>query len=345
VEEGEIPMLLEKKENFNGGTATKNISPNNQKLKLLEQVRRHLRSRYYSRKTEEAYIKWIREFIIFNGKKYPTELDRTHVEKFLSYLAVEKQVAAPTQNQALCAIVYLYKNYFEKEFGWLEDVVRASNRKKLPVVFSKSEAINVINSLEGDIYLIASMLYGSGLRLGECLNLRIKDVDFEYKSLTIRDSKGEKDRTTILSQKIIPLLKEHIREVEKIHQSDLAKGKGGTILPHALARKYPNAAKEFGWQYLFPANKFIRENTTGLVFRYHIHESTIQKEIKKAVKKVGIIKPASAHTFRHSFATHLLENSYDIRTIQELLGHKSLRTTMIYTHIIENLHGVRSPLD
>ncbi|MHB8905506.1 MAG: integron integrase [Melioribacteraceae bacterium] len=345
MEEGVIPMLLERKANSNGEVVRKIISPNNQKLKLLDQVRRHLRSRYYSRKTEEAYIKWIREFIIFNGKKYPTELDRTHVEKFLSYLAVEKQVAAPTQNQALCAIVYLYKNYFEKDFGWLEDVVRASNRKKLPVVFSKSEAINVISNLEGDTYLIASLLYGSGLRLSEGLNLRIKDVDFEYKSLTIRDSKGEKDRTTILSQKIIPLLKDHIREVEKIHQGDLAKGKGETILPHALARKYPNAAKEFGWQYLFPANKFIRENTTGLIFRYHIHESTIQKEIKKAVKRAGINKPASAHTFRHSFATHLLEAGYDIRTIQELLGHKSLRTTMIYTHIIENLHGVRSPLD
>lgn len=315
------------------------------KVKLLDQVRRHLRSRYYSRKTEEAYIKWIREFIIFNGKKYPTELDKTHVEKFLSHLAVEKQVAAPTQNQALCAIVYLYKNYFEKDFGWLEGIVRASNKKKLPVVFAKSEAINVINNMEGDAYLIASILYGSGLRLGECLNLRIKDVDFEYKSLTIRDSKGEKDRTTILSQKIIPLLRDHIREVGKNHQNDLAKGKGETNLPYALARKYPNAAKEFGWQYLFPANKFVRENTTGLVYRYHIHESTIQKEIKKAVRKAGINKPASAHTFRHSFATHLLENSYDIRTIQELLGHKSLRTTMIYTHIIENLHGVRSPLD
>ncbi len=315
------------------------------KSKLLEQIRIHMRSKYYSRKTEEAYIKWIHDFIVYNGKKYPTFLNKTHIEKYLSHLAVEKHVAPSTQNQALCAIVYLYKNFLNKDFGWLEEIVRASNKKKLPVVFTKPEAINVIENLNGTIRIIVSLLYGGGLRLNECLKLRIKDVDFGYKSLIIRDSKGEKDRTTLLPQKIIPELQKHIIKVKRLHDEDLKKGRGTTKLPAALDRKYPSASKEFGWQYVFPADKFVKDEISDLIFRYHIHDSTIQKEIKKAIRKAGINKPASAHTFRHSFATHLLEAGYDIRTIQELLGHKSLRTTMIYTHIIENLHGVRSPLD
>jgi integron integrase len=325
--------------------SNKHLNKGNSKPKLLDEIRKHLRSRYYSRKTEEAYIKWIRDFIIFNGKIHPLNLDRTHIEKYLTHLAVDRQVAAATQNQALCGIVYLYKNFLEKDFGWLEDVVRAANKKKLPVVFTKTEALNIIDNLEGSIKLIVSLLYGSGLRLNECLHLRIKDIDFDYKSLTIRDSKGDKDRTTVLSQKIIPELKKQVEKVSITHQRDLSRGKGETILPFALSRKYPNASKELGWQYVFPANKFIKDSTNGLIYRYYIHASTIQKEIKKALQKTGIYKPASAHTFRHSFATHLLEAGYDIRTIQELLGHKSVRTTMIYTHVIENLHGVRSPLD
>jgi len=325
--------------------SNKHLNKGNSKPKLLDEIRKQLRSRYYSRKTEEAYIKWIRDFIIFNGKIHPLNLDRTHIEKYLTHLAVDRQVAAATQNQALCGIVYLYKNFLEKDFGWLEDVVRAAIKKKLPVVFTKTEALNIIDNLEGSIKLIVSLLYGSGLRLNECLHLRIKDIDFDYKSLTIRDSKGDKDRTTVLSQKIIPELKKQVEKVSITHQRDLSRGKGETILPFALSRKYPNASKELGWQYVFPANKFIKDSTNGLIYRYYIHASTIQKEIKKALQKTGIYKPASAHTFRHSFATHLLEAGYDIRTIQELLGHKSVRTTMIYTHVIENLHGVRSPLD
>lgn len=315
------------------------------KPKLLDQIRIHMRSKYYSRKTEDAYIKWIRDFIIFNGKKYPTELNKTHIEKFLSYLAVEKHVSISTQNQALCAIVYLYKNFLAKDFGWLDEVVRASNRKKLPVVLTKAEALNMIENLSGTMKIIVSLLYGGGLRLNECLRLRIKDIDFAYKSITIRDSKGEKDRTTLLPEKVIPQLTEHCKKVKKLHDEDLKRGRGETVLPYALDRKYPNAAKELGWQYVFPADKFVKNEDSGKIFRYHIHDSTVQKEIKKALKKAEINKPASAHTFRHSFATHLLEAGYDIRTIQELLGHKSIRTTMIYTHIIENLHGVRSPLD
>ena len=297
---------------------------NKSEPKLLEQIRIQMRSKYYSRKTEEAYIKWIHDFIIFNGKKYPTELNKTHIEKFLSYLAVEKHVSISTQNQALCAIVYLYKNFLLKDFGWLEEIVRATSKKKIPVVFTKSEAINVIENLSGTMKIIASLLYGGGLRLNECLHLRLKDIDFGYKIITIRDSKGEKDRTTLLPERVIPQLQEHLKKVRMLFEKDLKEGLGRTILPKALERKYPNADKELGWQYVFPANKFNKDETSGRLYRYHIHDSSVQKEIKKAVRKAGITKPASDHTFQHSFATHLLEAGYDIRTIQELLGHKSV---------------------
>ncbi|MDQ7815589.1 MAG: integron integrase [Melioribacteraceae bacterium] len=315
------------------------------KPKLLDQVRLSLRSKRYSKKTEEAYVKWIKEFILFNNKRHPNELDKTHIEKFLTWLTVSRKVSASTQGQALCAIVYLYKNVLEKDFGWLEDVTRATKKPKIPVVFTKEEAKNVISNTSGDIKIICSLLYGGGLRLNEALSLRIKDIDFGYKSLTIRQSKGEKDRTTLLPESIIPELKSKVEQVKRLHEQDLNDGNGKTILPDALDKKYPNASKEFGWQYIFPANKFVYSKEIGYKFRYHIHSSTVQREIKSAIRKAGINKPASAHSFRHSFATHLLSSGYDIRTIQELMGHKSIRTTMVYTHIIENLHGVRSPLD
>lgn len=321
------------------------IQTGTNKPKLLDRVKRILKSERYSKSTVELYTRWIKDYIIFNQKEHPLNLGKDHIEKYLSHLAVDRKVAQSTQNQALCAIVYLYKNVLEKEFGWLEDVKRATRKTKLPVVFTKDEAIKVILKTKGDFNLIVSLLYGSGLRLNECLSLRVKDVDFGYKSLTIRDSKGEKDRTTILPERLIPRLKEKVLEVKKLHNYDLEIGAGKTILPGALHKKYPNASIEFGWQYIFPANKFIYDKERKLKYRYHIHPSTVQKEIRKAIKQAGINKPASSHTFRHSFATHLLQAGYDIRTIQELLGHKSLRTTMIYTHIAENLHGVRSPLD
>jgi len=317
----------------------------NKKPKLLEQVRITLRARRYSKKTEESYIRWIRQFILFNNKQHPKDLDKTHIEKYLNFLTVEKNVSASTQTQALCAIVFLYKNVLDMDFGWLEDVIRAKRKLRLPVVFTRIEALSVIEKLQGINKLIVSILYGSGLRLNECLHLRVKDVDFGFKSLTIRDSKGEKDRTTVLAQKTTPALKDQINFVNKLHEDDLKKGKGETILPYALKAKYPNAGKEFGWQYVFPANKYILDKQSGLIYRYHIHDSTIQKSVKQAVREAKINKPASSHTFRHSFATHLLESGYDIRTIQELLGHKSVRTTMIYTHVVKNLHGVISPLD
>jgi integron integrase len=315
------------------------------KPKLLEKVRFTLRANRYSKKTEEAYLKWIKEFILYNGIKHPKELGKDHIEKYLSHLTIDRNVAASTQNQALCGIVYLYKKVLGIDFGWLDDIARATKKPKLPVVLSKEEVSKVLNSLNGDIKLIVSLLYGGGLRLNEGIRLRVKDVDISFKNITIRDSKGEKDRTTVLPNSIIPEINKKIAEVKELHTMDLVKGFGEAILPGALHKKYRNASKELGWQYLFPANKFIFNPKTGLKSRHHIHGSTIQKEVKKALNRAEINKPASSHTFRHSFATHLLSGGYDIRTIQELLGHKSVRTTMIYTHIIENLHGVKSPLD
>lgn len=315
------------------------------KVKLLEQVRISLRTNHYSPKTEESYVGWIKKFIIFNGKKHPNELGNVEIQKFINYLAVDRHVSASTQNQALQGILYLYKNVIKKEIGWIDNIKHAVRVKHLPVVFSKRETMKIFEHLDGVSKLVASLLYGSGLRLAECLNLRIKDVDFEYKQIIVRDGKGEKDRHTVLPMTVISDLKKHLNEVFKVHKKDLANGKGETILPYALKRKYPNAGREFGWQYVFPADKYIKEKDSGLIFRFHIHESTIQRAVKYAIKNAGVNKPGSPHTFRHSFATHLLENGADIRTIQELLGHNSIKTTMIYTHVLNRGLGVKSPLD
>ena len=267
------------------------------------------------------------------------------IKAFINNLVTNRHVSSSTQNQALSAILYLYKNVLRKEVGWLENIIRAHSSKRLPVVFTKSEVKEIFNYLDGIPRLVCSLLYGSGLRLGEALRLRIKDINFEYKQIIVRESKGEKDRITTLPESLIPDLKQHLNKVYLLHKNDLKKGKGKTELPHALAGKYPNADKDFYWQYAFPADKFIKDNETGLIYRYHIHESTIQKSIKEAIKKAKLLKPGSSHTFRHSFATHLLENGYDIRTIQELLGHNSVKTTMIYTHVANLGGGVKSPLD
>jgi len=316
-----------------------------QKPKLLERVRMSLRILHYSIKTEEAYLKWIKEFIIYNNKQHPENLNSTHVSKFLSHLAVDRRVSASTQNQALCAIVFLYKKVLEKDFGWLDDLIRAHKGLRIPVVFSKSEALKVISYMNGTSKLIASILYGSGLRLNECLKLRVLDIDLENRVITVRKGKGDKDRSTVLPVSIIPELKEQLSTVREIHYSDLRSGYGETILPDSLEKKYPIAAKEFKWQFVFPADKRVKDEKTGKIVRYHIHETTIQKAIKNALRRSKIEKKAGSHTFRHSFATQLLSDGYDIRTIQELLGHKSLRTTMIYTHVLKNVSGVKSPLD
>ncbi len=323
-------------------TAFRNIE---KRPKLMDRVRIELRAQHYSRKTEESYTSWIRRYIIYHGKKHPELMGKEEIQKFINYLALEKHVSSSTQNQALQGVLYLYKNVLHRDVGWLDDIKHATRIKHLPVVFSKQEVSKIFEYLEGTPKLAVSLLYGSGLRLMECLQLRIKDVDFDYKQITVRDGKGEKDRNTVLPISIMPQLKQHLNEVYLQHKKDLLKGKGETILPYALKRKYPNAGKEFGWQYVFPADKFIKEKESGIVFRWHIHESTIQRAVKEAIQKAGVNKPGSPHTFRHSFATHLLENGSDIRTIQELLGHQSVKTTMIYTHVLNRGLGVKSPLD
>jgi integron integrase len=268
------------------------------------------------------------------------------VSKFLSNLAVEGKVSASTQNQALSAILFLYQAVLKQELGWINNVKRAKKPSHLPVVFTKEEAKAVLLRLEGTKWLMASLLYGAGLRLMECLGLRVKDIDFSYSQITVRDGKGGKDRLTMLPESLKDPLKKHLEKVSILHEQELKEGFGKVYLPFALAKKYPNAEREFAWQYVFPASNRSIDPRSGIERRHHIYETVLQKAVKAAVRAAGINKPASCHTFRHSFATHLLEDGYDIRTVQELLGHKDVSTTMIYTHVLnKGGKGVRSPLD
>jgi len=321
------------------------VNTGQSKPKLLDEVRKTLRTAHYSKSTEESYTSWIKQFIIFNNKRHPLELGADEIKNFISYLANEKQVASSTQNQALNAILYLYKNVLKKEIKFVDGLSYVKRIKHLPTVFSREEAQIILNQLDGVIHLFVRLLYGAGLRLSEGLRLRVKDFDFDGKQITVRDGKGEKDRITILPEKLVEPLRDHIRKVKNLHLQDLKGGLGATLLPYALERKYPNASKEFGWQYVFPAKGMIFDKEKKLKYRYHIHESVIQKAVRSAIQKAEINKQASVHTFRHSFATHLLESGVDIRTIQELLGHSSIRTTMVYTHVMHKFKGVRSPLD
>ena len=274
------------------------------------------------------------------------EMGEKEVNLFLSHLATAKHVSASTQNQALSAILFLYKNVLHKELGDFGDVIRAKRSRKIPVVFSRDEVKRILTNLTGEKQLMGSLLYGSGLRLTECLRLRVKDLDIDGKLLIIRDGKGEKDRVTLLSEKIIPHLKKQITKVKKVHKADSVKDIGTTNMPYALERKYPNIAKEWHWQYVFPSSKTVVDKKTGEIKRHHLSESALQRAVKRAIKLAKVEKHGGCHTFRHSFATHLLENGYDIRTIQELLGHKKLETTMIYTHVLHNGPlGVKSPGD
>jgi integron integrase len=313
--------------------------------KLLDIVRTELRARHYSIRTEKVYINWIKRFILFNNKRHPEKMGTEEIKAFINYLATNHHVSSSTQNQALQAILFLYKNIIKKDIEFISEINRTKKIKHMPVVFSKSETVKVFEYLDGVPKLVVSLLYGAGLRLSEALRLRIKDIDFDYKQLTIRDGKGEKDRQTVLPLSIIAELKKHLNEVYRIHKKDIANGKGETVLPYALKSKYPKAGKEFGWQYAFPSESFTKDKNNGIIYRFHLHESTIQRAVKEAIRKAGILKNGSPHTFRHSFATHLLENGYDIRTIQELLGHQSVKTTMIYTHVLNRGIGIRSPLD
>ena len=297
---------------------------------LLDQVRQVIRVKHYSLRTKESYINWIKRFIFFHNKKHPIEMREKEIGEFITHLAKNEKVSASTQNQALCAIVFLYKNVLKKELENTISIYWSKRPKKLPVVFTKSEVIEVLNNLKGTHWLVGMLLYGSGLRLPESLELRVKDIDFGYNQIMVRDSKGEKDRTTMLPQKIVQPLKEHLNKVKLIHEKDLKNGFGSVYLPYAIERKYPNAKYEWGWQYVFPATRISTDPRSGIQRRHHLYDTVIQKAVKQAIRNARIFKHASCHTFRHSFATHLLESGYDIRTIQELLGHKNVETTMIY---------------
>jgi integron integrase len=314
--------------------------------KLLDQVRDLIRLKHYSIRTEQAYLGWIRRFIRFHHKRHPKEMGKTEIEAFLTHLAVQENVAASTQNQAMNAILFLYRNVLKQDLGWLEDVTRAKRPARLPVVLTMEEVQAVLARLEGRYRLMASLLYGSGLKLMECLRLRVKDLELTRRELIVRDGKGSKDRITLLPDKLIQPLQTQLERVKALHQQDLQQGFGAVYLPDALERKYPNANREWAWQYVFPADKRSIDPRSGVERRHHLGETALQQAVRNAVRQAGIDKPASCHTFRHSFATHLLANGYDIRTVQELLGHKDVRTTMIYTHVLNRgSKGVRSPLD
>lgn len=316
------------------------------KPKLLDRVRDAIRFKHYSIRTEQAYVDWIRRYILFHGKRHPAEMAEAEVTEFLTHLAREGKVAASTQNQALSALLFLYKEVLREEIGWLEGVERAKKPSRLPVVLSVKEARMILGHLNGPPRLMASLLYGSGLRLMECVRLRVKDVDFAYAQITVRDAKGGKDRVTMLPLELVDHLQRHLVRVKAQHEQDLEDGHGKVFLPHALDRKYPNAEGEWAWQYVFPSSRLAIDPRSGKKRRHHVAEGILQNAVKIAVRKSGLSKPASCHTFRHSFATHLLENGYDIRTVQELLGHKDVSTTMIYTHVLNKPGlGVKSPLD
>jgi len=314
--------------------------------RLLDQVRERLRLKQYSIRTEQVYVDWIKRFILFHGKRHPTVMGKPEVEAFLTHLAVVRNVAASTQNQALSAILFLYKEVLGRELEWLDNVERAKRPARLPVVLTEAEVRALLVRMEGRQALMARILYGAGLRLMECVRLRVKDVDFGYSQITVRDGKGEKDRVTILPASLHANLLTHLEQVKATHQKELEASFGEVYLPFALARKYPRAGREWGWQYVFPAAQRFIDPRSGTERRHHIDEQTLQRAVKKAVRAAGIAKPASCHTLRHSFATHLLQSGYDIRTVQELLGHKDVSTTMIYTHVLNRGgRGVRSPLD
>jgi len=314
--------------------------------RLLDEVRRKLRVKHYSLRTEQAYVGWIRRFILANGKRHPRELGADEVEAFLSGLATDGEVAAATQNQALSALLYLYREVLRLKLPWLDRVVRAKRPRRVPTVLAREEAACLLAAMDGRPWLIASLLYGTGMRLMEGLRLRVKDVDFARNEIVVRDGKGGKDRHTMLPRSLVEPLQREVERARVPLAQDLAVGAGGVWLPHALARKYPRAHLELGWRWLFPAAQLSRDPRSGAARRHHLDDAVFSRALKAACAKAGIVKPVSAHTLRHSFATHLIESGYDIRTVQELLGHKDVATTQIYTHVLNRGGlGVRSPLD
>lgn len=311
--------------------------------KLLDLMRERIRVKHYSIRTETQYVQWAKRFILFHNKRHPQEMGADEVEAFLTHLAVDGQVSASTQNQALSALLFLYKEVLAMDLPWLNNVVRAKQPQRLPVVLTRSEVREVLARMQGVHGLMANLLYGTGMRLMECVRLRVKDVDFERNEILVRDGK---DRVTMLPFSVVAGLQAHLAQRRLLFDDDYRAGKANVFLPDALAQKYPNAATEWGWQYIFPAGSYSVDPRSGVERRHHIDEKLLQRAMKKAVQAAGIVKPATPHTLRHSFATHLLEAGYDIRTVQELLGHSDVSTTMIYTHVLnKGGRGVLSPLD
>ncbi|MEJ2382668.1 MAG: integron integrase [Gammaproteobacteria bacterium] len=314
--------------------------------RLLDRVRDALRVRHYSIRTEQSYVQWIKRYILFHGKRHPDDMGAEELAAFLSYLAREKDVAAATQNQALSAILFLYKQVLGRELPWLENVVRAKRPAKLPEVLTVEQVTTVLHLMDGANGLLARLLYGTGMRIMEALRLRVRDLDFDYRQITVRAGKGNKDRVTVLPDALRAPLAAQLERARALHIGDLHDGYGRVWLPHALARKYPNAGREWGWQYVFPSVRRSRDPRDGQIRRHHLDEKNVQRAVRNAARRAGIHKKVTCHTFRDCFATHLLEQGHDIRTVQELLGHKDVRTTMIYTHVLNRGgRGVRSPLD
>ena len=315
-------------------------------MRLQEQFQAAIRTANYSYATEKAYWHWVRQFIFFHQMKHPGEMEGDHVSRFLTHVVTRRHVSVSTQKQALSALVFLYRNVLGREKFSIDNWSRSRRPKKLPVVFSKEEAEQVIAQLSGNALVAALLMYGSGLRLMEAMRLRVKDVDFGRKELIVREGKGGKDRMTVLPAKVVPLLQNQIDNTRKLHDEAVARGLTHVHLPGALAVKYPNAGMELAWQYVFSSKQVTRDPRTGQLGRHHLNERNVQRMVRIAIHKAGIAKQASCHTFRHSFATHMLENGYDIRTVQELLGHANVNTTMIYTHVLNRGgRGVVSPLD
>ena len=314
--------------------------------KLLDRVRQTIRAKHYSRRTESAYVDWIRRYIVFRRKQHPSDMGASEIAAFLTWLATERRVSASTQNQALSALLFLYREVLHIEIGQIADVPRARMPVRVPVVVSREEVARIMKHLDGVTWIMVALLYGAGLRLQECLELRVKDLDLEQRQIVIRRGKGQKDRPTVLPTAAIEPLERHLETVKRQHQDDLARGFGRVVLPFALDRKYPNAPTEWAWQFVFPASRVCRDPRWGPPTRFHLHESVVQKAVAHAARQAGITKRVGPHTFRHSFATHLLEDGYDIRTVQELLGHADVSTTMVYTHVLNRGPlGVRSPVD
>jgi len=322
------------------------LAPDRKEKRLAERFSEAIRARHYSRRTGKSYWYWIRYFIFFHGKRHPSEMGAEEVSAFLSWLAVQRNVAATTQNQALSALLFLYKQVLGVDLPWLAGLVRAQRPVRMPVVLTPGEVRRLLEPLQGTARLMVGLLYGAGLRQIECLSLRVKDLDFAYRQIVVRDGKGAKDRVTMLPANLVQPLQAHLGRVRTLHRRDLAEGFGEVWLPHALARKYPRAAFEWGWQFVFPGAARSADPESGVTRRHHVHPDTLSRIVKRAARRASIVKPVTCHTLRHSFATHLLEAGHDIRTVQDLLGHSDVSTTMIYTHVLNRGgRAVKSPLD